>query len=799
MAYTCTIAELDNIINSLAVNTASTPYEVILTDVTGNDCIGYYQTETRSALEAALTGLTRYISLTFNYVQYLNIYTVYFSEVSYVVKLTLDNLTANWNYASLINQIDSMILKLPNLSYLDIGSHCQDTTSIDGVLYSTESKITLFRCPIGKTGTLSLPADLYYLSDVALYSCLKITTVIINNNQNILDTGMIGFSTCTALKNITLPYNNISIIDSLISNDISSPYNITIIDITDIDASANDRTQTVWNKVTRYSNLYLSSPSLTKLSPSGSSITSFPYITGLSLQGSSCTTIANSQSIMSSYLPNLKLLDLGSQSLDYKSEDNLIYTSDYKTLYYCTPKNDLNVVIRDTVETINEAVFQNRTAVKGITLPLNLKTVGNSAFSAISANYKVTWKGIIDDWVNIDFASPTANPMNVRYSTFYYGDSLLKDVVLTSAPKIKKYAFYNNRILENIVISSNVTEIQELAFYNCRLISKITIPDSVSFIGAEAFLYCFGLTKLTLNTISLSIDSRAFASTDYLNSVNFNGTINEWCSINFYNEAANPLHNSVAKLYVSGEHVTSAECNSMNDYCFYNYKSLKNLICNGTIAEHSLTGCTGIQTITLNGNLTNLSGRFKNLTSLDTVYNMPSSVTNLTQAFSGCTSLKDIYNWSVDPSVTTMTNCFTDCTALENIYVSMPKVSDSSSSWHLITLDLAAAGCTLTVYSNTLDAVTGELVTQRTKSVTYSGDKKLRLFNLIDELAGAGVITAAELKNLMTYRYQFGTSTDGLDPSKKSFVIWASDENEVHSNIGNGILSLTDADFDQIF
>ena len=376
-----------------------------------------------------------------------------------------------------------------------------------------------------------------------------------------------------------------------------------------------------------------------------------------------------------------------------------------------------------------------------------------------------------------------------------------------SSSNIRSVRIYGNPTMS--IPQSSVTGL----FANCTNL-VVFVCIALENIPAYTFYNCSELYDINLSPVLSTIGTNAFSGCSSLYAVMYPNNINKWCGVTFANGNANPLNNGSCYLLAYEEFppinpseipdyavknavITATE---INDYAFYNYHTLETVVFSGiTIGASSFSGCTGIQTITLNGNLTNLSGRFKNLTSLETVYNMPSSVTNLTQAFSGCTSLKDIYNWSVDPSVTTMTNCFADCTALENIYVSMPKVSDSSSSWHLITLDLTAAGCTLTVYSNTLDAVTGELVTQRIKTVTYRGNKKLRLFNLIDELAGAGVITAAELKNLMTYRYQFGTSKDGLNPSKKSFVLWASDENEVHSNIGNRILSLTDADFDQIF
>ncbi len=502
----------------------------------------------------------------------------------------------------------------------------------------------------------------------------------------------------------------------------------------------------------------------------------------------------NAGDIIPAYcFPDLKEINLTGCS-DAVSVNGIVYNTELTTMMECPRAYEGTVTLPSTVKTLNprgsyiDGVYRSLGPFQST--PITSINISDTAITSIPeycfngcTNFSSSYELEIPSTV-LSIGLAAFSSSNIR-SVRIYGNPTM------STPQTSATGLFANCTNLVVFVCMALENIPAYTFYNCSELYDIDLSPVLSTIGTDAFSGCSSLYAVM-----------------YPNSVD------SWCGIAFTNENANPLNNGTCYLlaYEEFPEISPSEipdyalknaeitASSINAYAFYNYKTLETVdFSSNTIADSAFTGCTGITEITISGSPTDLSGRFKNLTSLETVYNMPPSVTNLTQAFSGCTSLKDIYNWSVDTSITTMTNCFANCTALENIYVSMPKVSDSSSSWHLITLDLTAAGCTLTVYSNTLDAVTGELVTQRTKTVTYSGDKKLRLFNLIDELAGAGIITAAELKKLMTYRYQFGTSVDGLDPSKKSFVLWASDENEVHSNIGNGILSLTDADFDQIF
>ena len=178
-----------------------------------------------------------------------------------------------------------------------------------------------------------------------------------------------------------------------------------------------------------------------------------------------------------------------------------------------------------------------------------------------------------------------------------------------------------------------VTRISDDAFKDCVSLTHITIPDSITCIDDRAFLNCGNLA-----------------------SVNYLGTIEQWCGITLDSPSANPLHNG-AKLYLNGEPVTELVIpngvTTIKDYAFYGCDSLTSVTIGNSvtnIGSEAFNSCDNLTSVTIGNSVTSIgSCAFYNCDGLTSV-TIPNSVTSIGYyAFYGCTSLTKVnYTGTID-------------------------------------------------------------------------------------------------------------------------------------------------------
>ena len=190
-----------------------------------------------------------------------------------------------------------------------------------------------------------------------------------------------------------------------------------------------------------------------------------------------------------------------------------------------------------------------------------------------------------------------------KIGEYAFASTAIKEIDLKNVEEVKKYAFSECKGLEEIVFPDSLVSLERYVLYGCDSVTKITSP----MIGSGNFDYMaspnnvkeFILTKgdkvpnsafysapliekLTLPNTITNIEENAF----YYNSIKelkFNGTISEWCSINFENNYSNPFMNTYSEslLYVNGELLTSISDSDnisvINDYALTNISSLESI------------------------------------------------------------------------------------------------------------------------------------------------------------------------------------------------------------------------------
>ena len=141
---------------------------------------------------------------------------------------------------------------------------------------------------------------------------------------------------------------------------------------------------------------------------------------------------------------------------------------------------------------------------------------------------------------------------------FYHCENLAEIIMPESLRQIKEYAFegcdslteinqpqalsvgfrafYECENLENVTIGNSINGssfIDGYAFYKCGNL-KTAILEGVTTIEGNAFCYCDKLTTVNLSSGLSKIGDSAFEFCSSLEEINFNGTTDEWLSVDFW-------------------------------------------------------------------------------------------------------------------------------------------------------------------------------------------------------------------------------------------------------------------------
>ena len=132
-------------------------------------------------------------------------------------------------------------------------------------------------------------------------------------------------------------------------------------------------------------------------------------------------------------------------------------------------------------------------AIKSVTIPDSVTSIGNSAFDGCT--------------------------------------SLASVSIPDSVTSIGEDAFFCCKSLASVNIPDSVTSIGESAFRDCKSLASVNIPDSVTSIGVGAFQSCESLASMSISDSVTTIYSYAFRGCKSLASIRYDGTKKQWKKI----------------------------------------------------------------------------------------------------------------------------------------------------------------------------------------------------------------------------------------------------------------------------
>lgn len=168
-------------------------------------------------------------------------------------------------------------------------------------------------------------------------------------------------------------------------------------------------------------------------------------------------------------------------------------------------KSLTKVAFGDEVEKIPNNTLSGCSAVTNITIPKNVKSIGDYAFNRCIALKNVYYSGSKSEWEKV--AIGKGNTPIEMANIYYQADQSMLDYELQFAEAqgggyvLTKVVQTSDRPVTSVKIpevygNENVISINNGACWGCRNLVSITIPKSIIYIGDRAFNYCDSLKDI---------------------------------------------------------------------------------------------------------------------------------------------------------------------------------------------------------------------------------------------------------------------------------------------------------------
>ncbi len=302
----------------------------------------------------------------------------------------------------------------------------------------------------------------------------------------------------------------------------------------------------------------------------------------------------------------------GCTALNYTPYGNAYYlgNEDNQHLLLIKPLalDTSEVIIHQNCKLIYSKAFNDYTGLSQLTIPASVKFFGTNAFQNSRNISRIDYEGSINQWVQINFANTSANPLYSPLSDkkLYINDNQVTEITISSVEKIGNSAFYGLGSLTKVTISEGVKIVGDSAFGSCSGVEDLYIPTSITHFGVGAFSW-------------FNSDAR----------IHYAGDEDGWAMINFADFSSSPLNKIDRSFYINGSETATSKltidsATKINDYAFNNFRVTECVITSQyltSIGEYAFYFCTKLNKITFNDQLSRIGiGAFQGCSLLSYAY-----------------------------------------------------------------------------------------------------------------------------------------------------------------------------------
>ncbi len=400
---------------------------------------------------------------------------------------------------------------------------------------------------------------------------------------------------------------------------------------------------------------------------------------------------------------------------DFTMPDSVETIHDY-AFYGCSELT--SVKVSDKVTDISYRAFSNCQSLTSITLPKNLKSISHHAFEYDRKLSEAELPATLEEIGECAFSQDALTSVDFgdslkQIGLLAFSNNPLSSVSIPDSVESVGSSAFSRTAIKQAAVGNSLAKLSDSTFFSCENLTSVTLGDKVASIGQNCFESCSSLTDLTINSPSVEVGSRAFAGCSLKNFTDWDKLGTEVAYSAFRNTGIEqvslpPTVTSLAYCSFAGskdlasislpDSLLKVDSKSFDgtkwfsdqdngvvylDKVLYDCKgalagntSLK--VKDGTIslAEHALTGQSGLTAITLPDSLKRIGNSEFYQTNISEI-TIPASVQEIgDRAFAGCKTITSVKVDKDNPYYTDVDGVLYSKDMTELIYC--PKRNDSS-------------------------------------------------------------------------------------------------------------------------